>query len=340
MAKFPVIDADGHLIDLDSQLRKYLSASEARWTQRFAFFPFDGWDRGLGGTMDGPVHDAAAWLRALDSGGMEASVLFPTRGLFIPFVKDPEWASALCRAYNRMAHEEYVKASPRLKAVALLPVHDPELAAAELRRAVTEYGMVGGMLAADGDHLLGHRRFRPLYEEAQRLGTVLAVHGAGTHLGGAGVELFPKFLQAHAVSHPFAQMRQITSIVLEGIPELYPRLKLGFFEAGVTWLPYWMWRLDEEYEKRGAVEAPLLRRKPSEYIRGGNFYFTCEPDETILPAALAAVGEDQVMYASDFPHWDHGYPGSIEELAERHDLTEAQKRKILADNARRLYGLT
>jgi predicted TIM-barrel fold metal-dependent hydrolase len=134
-------------------------------------------------------------------------------------------------------------------------------------------------------------------------------------------------------------MRQLTSIVFEGIPERFPRLRLAFLEAGVSWVPYWMGRMDEEYEKRGAVEARALKRKPSEYIAGGSIYFSCEAGEAILPQAIHLVGENQIVYASDWPHWDNNFPRSIKELEEREDLTLTQKRKILGDNARRLYRL-
>ena len=94
-------------------------------------------------------------LRALDEGGVETTVLYPTLGLFASFLRDRAWAVALCRAYNTLLHEEFTRASPRLRAVALLPLQDPEAAARELGRAVRELGCVGGMLAADGPHLLG-----------------------------------------------------------------------------------------------------------------------------------------------------------------------------------------
>jgi hypothetical protein len=194
------------------------------------------------------------------------------------------------------------------------------------------------MLAADGSHLLGDARFLPVYEEADRLEVMLAVHASGSHLGGAGVDLFPRFIQAHTVSHPFGQMRQLTSIIFEGIPERFPRLRLAFLEAGCGWAPYWMERMDDEYEKR-AAEAPALRKRPSEYVRSGAIFFSCEADEWLLPQALRFVGENQIVYASDFPHWDHSYPASIEEIRSRGDITEGQKGKLLAENARRLYGL-
>jgi predicted TIM-barrel fold metal-dependent hydrolase len=194
------------------------------------------------------------------------------------------------------------------------------------------------MLAADGTHLLGDERFLPVYEEADRLGVMLGIHASGSHLGGAGVDLFSKFIQAHTCSHAFGQMRQITSVVFEGIPERFPRLRIAFLEAGCGWAPYWMERMDDEYAKR-AEEAPALTRKPSDYIRGGSIYFSCEADEWLLPQALKLVGENQIVYASDFPHWDHSFPGSIDEIKERGDITDTQKRKILGENTRRLYGL-
>src|SRR5438445_209530 len=160
----------------------------------------------------------------------------------------------------------------------------------------------------------------------------------GSHLGGGGVELFPQFIQAHTCSHAFGQMRQLTSVIFEGIPERFPDLRIAFLEAGCGWAPYWMERMDDEYAKR-APEAPALKKKPSEYVRSGKIYFSCEADEWLLGPAVKLVGENQIVYASDFPHWDNSYPQSIDEIRDRGDLSDAQKRKILGDNARRLYGL-
>ena len=97
--------------------------------------------------------------------------------------------------------------------------------------------------------------------------------------------------------------------------------------------------MDDEYAKRGEVEAPALKKKPSDYVRSGKIYFSCEADEWLLPQALKLCGENQIVYASDYPHWDHSYPASLDEIRERGDITETQKRKLFADNARRLYGL-
>lgn len=134
-------------------------------------------------------------------------------------------------------------------------------------------------------------------------------------------------------------MIQLANMIYRGIPELFPRLRLAFLEAGCTRVPYMMDRMDEEYEKRGEVETPLLKRKPSEYIRSGRIYFTCEAGETLLPQVLGMVGEDVIMYASDWPHWDTDFPDSIATLLERGDLGDRAKHKILRDNAKQAYKL-
>jgi predicted TIM-barrel fold metal-dependent hydrolase len=322
----PVVDADGHVTESNEQVAKYFEEPYRRRPLTFPLYPQDGWDRRLLGTLGSVGGTAEQWLTALDAGGMETTVLYRA------------WAVAIARAYNTFLHEEFVTKSPRLQAVALLPLQDPEAAAAELERGVRQLGLVGAMLAADGSHVLGDARFTPIYEMAQRLDVMVGIHASGSHLGGGGVELFPQFIQAHTCSHAFGQMRQITSIVFEGVPQRFPDLRIAFLEAGCGWAPYWMERMDDEYAKR-APEAPNLKKKPSDYVRSGKIYFSCEADEWLLPQAVKLVGESQIVYASDFPHWDNSYPASLDEIRDRGDLSDVQKRKILSDNARRLYGL-
>jgi predicted TIM-barrel fold metal-dependent hydrolase len=337
--KFEVIDADGHVTESWEQLAKYLDEPYRRRPAMPPLFPQDGWDRRLSGTIGDWAGDAKSWLDACDSGGMAMAVLYPTLGLFMTFLRDPEWAVAGCRAYNTLLFKEFTSQSPRLRGVALLPPHDPAAAAAELTRAVNELGFVGAMLPADGYYLLGHRRFDPIYAEAQRLGVPVAFHASGTDLSNLGTEPFPKFIQAHTVSHISGQMRQMVSTIFDGVPARFPDLKLAYLEAGAGWIPYFVQRMDEEYEKRGHVEAKALPKKPSEYVRGGNIYVSCEAYEVLLPQAIDYLGASQILYASDFPHWDHSYPGSLKELIDRPDVTEDQKRQILSANPRRLYGI-
>src|SRR5262249_48300994 len=303
------------------------------------FFPQDGWDRRLIGSKGNWAGDARSWEEALDTGGMSLAVLFPTLGLTMPFLRDAEWAGVLSRAYNTMLYEEVTSQSARLKGVALLPLQDPMAAARELERAVGELGFVGAMVSADSYYLLGHARFDPIYATAQRLGVPICVHAAGADMGVSGSEPFPKFIQAHPVSHAFAQMRQFTSMIFDGVPVRFPDLTVAFLEAGSGWIPYFLQRMDEEWEKRGHTEARLLTEEPTAIVKRHKIYFSCEADEPLLPQALQWVGADRIVYASDFPHRAHSYPKSLKELQGRGDLSAVQKRGVLAGNARALYGL-
>jgi uncharacterized protein len=332
------IDADGHVRDSDRNYRTYLEEPFKSRTGNL-FSRGENFDRRMNGTLGTEHVDADVWLEQLDLAGLEATILYPSGGLGLGFVRERPLAVALCRAYNDFMHAEYLRKSPRLKAVALLPVQDPAAAAAELRRACTELGMVGGMLAAHGPYLLGKPDFDPLFGEAERLDTMLAVHASGSNPFGTYEWQVDSFIQAHMMAHAFAQMQQITSVIFEGVPEKFPNLRLAFLEAGCTWVPYWMDRMDEHYELRGERESPLLTRKPSDYIRGGQLYFSCEAEERLIPEVLNSVGEDVVVFASDFPHWDSSFPRNLHELEERKDLTDKQKTKLLGQNARALYRL-
>lgn len=134
-------------------------------------------------------------------------------------------------------------------------------------------------------------------------------------------------------------MKQFVSIILSGVPEKFPELKLAFLEAGCGWAVYLLDRMDERWHLRGREDAPLLAKSPSEYLASGNIFISCEADERMLPETLRVLGEDVVVFASDFPHWDAEFPENIRRLLAREDLTPAQREKVAGLNAQRLYGL-
>src|SRR2546421_189696 len=142
-SNIPIIDADGHVTESNEQVAKYLEGPLRQRPLTFPLYPQDGWDRRLLGTLGSVGGTAEQWLSALDDGGMEMTVLYPTLGLFLSFLKDRAWAVPICRADNTFLHEELIKKNPRLQAVALLPIQDPDSAAAELGRAVRLPGHVG-----------------------------------------------------------------------------------------------------------------------------------------------------------------------------------------------------
>jgi predicted TIM-barrel fold metal-dependent hydrolase len=330
-----VIDSDGHARDQDELIKPYLD--EPFRNRRLPYIPRETYDRTLGGTLGHSGAKVEERLAAMERQEIDLAVLYPTAGLGIGRVREPAYAAALCRAYNDFI-AEYCKASPRLKAVANLPVYNPSEAAGELNRAVTKLGLVGGMLAAQAHGKnLGSPEFHPLYEEAQRLDTPVAIHAFGGDE--AGTEIFDQFICLHTTGHPFPVLRQLTGMIFAGIPELFPKLRIGYLEIGCGWLPYWMERMDEEWEKRGKAEAPLCKKRPSEYLTSGNIYYGCEPEEKMIGYVVNEIGSEMLMYASDYPHWDMSWPESAVLVWRREDLPLEAKKDILERSARRFYNL-
>ena len=338
------VDGDGHIQENAAELvqardepyREFRSSDNISAT----LVPVDGQDRNLGQRLlRGYARTAQQWLDALERGPMEWTAVYPTMGLFSGFVKDPEYQAVFCKAYNVwLAHGICAEAGGRVLGVGLLPTHDAAEAVKEIRRA-KELGMVAAMFPADGPHLLGHRRFDAVYQAAADLDMPVAVHASGSALA-PGAEVFPKFIQAHSVAHPFGILRQFTSMMFEGVFEKFRTVRFAFLETGATWVPWWLDRLDEEFSHRGEVDAPQLPNPPSTYVRqGGNIFFGCESEERLLGPAMELIGNDTVMYASDYPHWDGEYPSSLHEMQARTDLTEAQRYGVLRGAAMRLYGL-
>ena len=351
---FSVIDADGHINEpetrliefLDPPYRSYLHAwvpdPKGRVNPNVSVAPkLAGFDPTLGGKLgaNGPpgFPTPADWLQAMEEGGLELTVLYPTTLLGYSAIDDPDFLVAVTRAYNTYVYEDWLKVSPRFRAVALMPLRDVEESIKELRRTITELGFCGAFLPAVGFGLLGDRRLHPLYAEAERLGCLIAVHGG--HATAESMR-YTKFIHRHTIGFPVSNMMQMMHMTYEGAFECFPALRVAYLEAGCSWVPYLLNRMDEEWEKRGAEEAPLCKQKPSAYIKSARVFVHAEPGEDLLPQTLEILGDQSLVYASDWPHWDHEYPESIAQLWRREDLTEAQKRGILADNARAMYGLS
>jgi uncharacterized protein len=289
-----------------------------------------------------------ARLADMDQEGIDVAVLFGTYiGLTLPNLADPGLAVAVARAYNDWLAEFCAAAPDRLKGVALAPLQDVPAAIAELERATSRLGHVTTMLPTNlhGKNL-DHPDFYPFYDAAQSLGVPLSVHAGVGHNGlaghygtqNAGTERFDRFFFTHLVAFPFEQMIATACVVCGGVLDQFPRLRVGFFEAGVGWLPYWLQRMDEHYE-RLSPQVPLLTRPPSEHVRSERFFMSCDPDEETLPDVVVRVGEDHILYASDYAHWDSNFPNSVRYIAENPGLSETAKAKILGGNAARFLGL-
>jgi predicted TIM-barrel fold metal-dependent hydrolase len=347
-----VIDADGHVLERQSDVRKYL---QPPWNEReSSLWPGDQpWDRDLFrryrefkvppnivyGRGTSPQEQLDVWHRIMDAHGIEQAVCFPTGSGIVPGIREREFQIAVARACNDHFAQEYNAHSDRVRCVGVLPLRFPEAAAEELRRAVTELGLVSfELLTTRCPSALGDPRYDPIYAEAERLGVALCVHGSAGGTQDVGADRLATFAENHAYGFPAAMLLHFTSMICSGVPVRFPRLRLAFLEIGATWLPYYLDRLDEHWEKR-EVEMPLLKQKPSDVVRESAIYFSLEAAETLLPQAIEYVGDDHFVYASDIPHWDCEFPENLEHLWEHPDLSRETKEKLLYRNAATLFGL-
>jgi predicted TIM-barrel fold metal-dependent hydrolase len=330
-----VIDADGHIVEKDRDIRAHLP--EPYCNRRGPLLPSDGLDTSIGGRLGGlEDNDLPTRLRDMDQEGIDVSVLFPTSSFSLISFVENNYAIAYARAYNNFI-SDICSQSPRLKGIALVPFQDVKAAMDEVNRAITKLGLAGIAVASQGmkEHL-GSEKFWPIYDEIQRLNVPFCVHNR--RQGPAGEQRFDSFLYMHTIGRPVETFIQFAGLIYGGVAERFAKLRIGFLECGVGWVPYWMERMDEEWEKRGKLEAPLCKRKPSEYVIHGNWFFAAEPEEGMLPYVIERIGEDKILFASDYPHWDGIFPHVVSTIRGRKDISESAKEKLLGRNAERFYG--
>jgi uncharacterized protein len=362
-AQFPTVDADGHLEEVHINWKERVSekyrsmapeqrpASDSHLRLMLEGKPWpkpSGFGLGVGGPYRRPhprregMKDPKARLVDMDSEGIEVAVLFGGGiGGTIPALEEVAFAAELARARNTWV-AEYCSANPvRLRGTAVLPQQDIPAAVAELRRTVTELGFVGVSLLPNlrGRHM-GDPYFFPLYEEAERLNVPICVHMFLGRYGSeaTGTMRVDRFFYSHLFGHTFEQMIALAVVLGEGLLDRFPKLRFVFLESGAGWLPYWFYRLDEHYEVLGN-QVPELKTMPSKLLERGQLFFSCEADETEIPHVIQTIGDDWIVFASDYSHFDARFPGASAPIIENKQISDASKRKILNDNARRLYPL-
>jgi predicted TIM-barrel fold metal-dependent hydrolase len=354
-----IVDADAHVIEGGSFAKQAL----ARWPERVKF---EVGEDGMGGLAiegrrypetRGPgagcppqhaltsaaganPHSVEGMLADADRDHIDRMVLFPSMGLAVPGFRDARFAAEFAELYNGFIADWCRESQGRLFGVAVLPIEDVE-ASVKLLHAARAAGLVCAALPPGlRERNLDHPDLDPFYSACEELDMPVGIHGApGVHLPKIGVDRFTNYIQVHCVSFPFDQMTAMTAMLSGGVLERHPRLRVAFLEAGVTWVPYFMDRLHEHWEKRGDWIERGWQRDPREYLVRGQVYVSCEPDETVLPAVIEACGDDFIMYASDYPHWDGEFPESTLALRTRTDISELSRSKILASNAVRFFGL-
>ena len=371
--RFRIFDADAHVMEPEGMWAAHLTPE---YQERAPFAPGGGlwvrvenqwlpalWDDAVmerlrpmvmeatRSTRDGRYADAArrgfdsvSHVRAMDREGIDRCVVYPTQGLYVLAIDgmDAVLAAALCRAYNSWVAEFCRATEGRLLAAGIVSLHDVSSAVFEARYAVESLGLRAIYVRPNrvAGRNLHDPTYEPLWATVAELGVPLAVHeGTGARLPVTGADRFlGSVMLQHIASHPLEMMCAVASLICGGVLKRHPTLRVAFLEAGASWLPYWLWRLDEHVEWLGRGEAQELRLRPSEYFRRQCFV-SVDCDEAPLGHAIAEIGAECLVFASDYPHPDAKYPKAVETFLNLPGISEEDRQKILWENSRRLYGV-
>jgi uncharacterized protein len=274
-------------------------------------------------------------LEDMDRDGLAASVIYGPLALGFP-IEDPGLQDAAYAAWNDWAVEVFnAVATDRLCVLAFLPGHSPEAAAAELERCagIGHRGAIIDVFAID----LGDPGWDRLWATAEQTGLPISFHLKSGSWSGLSYRFGKWQSAAFATVLPLQLDEPLASMVFSGALERHPGLTLVLAESGVGWLPYFLARMDLEWENlRDKIEgAP--KTAPSELFRR-QVMATFEED-ALGAQLIPLLGADSCMWASDYPHTDSTFPNSRAAIDDTlGTLTEADRRKITATNCARLYG--
>ena len=347
-----VVDVDAHHMDCTSELVEYIDQPWRRTLEHAGeqVIPQHIGDRYVAGRLkrkklpsykDSSPGELPAPIEAFKQAsrqlGIDCSIVFPTDILSLGVHPQSALEVAVAKAYARWITERVLPYDPSIKTMLFLPFSDARASVELIEEFGEVKGVAGFMVTSVRHQPVYHNRYMKLYAALEERQLPIGFHTLD-HWSERPFELFDNFLSAHTVGFPFFNMLQLVNVVMNGLPQRFPKLKWIFFEAGLAYLPFVMFRLDTAYGMRPS-EAPILEKKPSEYMR--EFYYTTQPmeypdDIDHLEALFDMVGRTQLLFSSDYPHWDFDTPSVVFDLP---FLTDDDRRNILGLNAARLFGL-
>ena len=285
-----------------------------------------------------PHRDITLMERWMDPMGVDVAVMFPTPMLNLASCPRHEAVSGIAKAYNRWLCDKILAENDRIKALIYLPFYDPDACYKMIEEFGEKKGVVGFMVTATHYKSNVEAPYMKIYSALQERGMPIGFHAA-FNWSEQSLALTNRFMAVHSLGFSWCNMLYMTNWLVNGMPERFPKLKTIWIESGLAWIPFLMQRLDNEYMMRTS-DAPLLKRKPSEYMR--EMFFTSQPMEMVENRKALEVtfeminAETQLLYSSDYPHWDMDLPSTIYDLP---FLDLKAKKQILGGNAQRLFNL-
>lgn len=320
-----IVDADGHILETIDDLLPYMDDASRSIVERGQRFDYDAIYSRSAPAPPASTHygdlergdDPEKILSDMDEFDIDGIVLTPGRNQSINTVNNSRVATALASAFNEWVIET-TSGYDRIKPTAVVAPQRPDLAAEQIDRHANEVAGVtlpiGGLVPP-----AGNAQYVPIYEAAATHDLPILLHGnsiSGNRSRPVQTAWTETFIEHHTVVFPFQLMWNVTTLVCQGIPEQFPTLRFVGQEAGIGWIPYLTWRLDDHFYEY-PDETPYLERRPSEYLED-SFFFTTQPLGRTSPERMARmielVGPETIMYAADLPHFDFDPPAELFEI--------------------------
>jgi len=257
-------------------------------------------------------YNAEAQCMGMAIEGVDIAVLYPTTGLSLIARNnlDPQLSLALCQAYNNWMHEFSSHSPERLKWVAMLPVHDVHLACRELVRCVRELGAVGSFIRPNlvNGHYWHSNYWDPLYTVHEELNVTWGFHeGTGAWYSHMNELYGENRFYRHVTSHWIEMQQALVAMLVGGVFEFHPKIRVAFLEAQNSWVPGLLSRIEWDYPQYRDTHAPYLSLTPKEYFRR-NCWAAVEGSEPEIEATAGLIGADRMCVSSDYPHFDSNFP--------------------------------
>ena len=285
--------------------------------------------------------DPHARVKDMDIEGIDVNMILPSGGVpAFCSLDDISLEQAMYRAYHRFLADYCAPYPERLTSLILVSARDVAASVAEIRRCGKEAWPVGIFPICPPEMSLDDPAWEPIWSTAEAYDLTVVIHSftmTVPYPPGMWDTWDNVFLQ-RAAGHVWNAQRNMAALIGAGVLDRYPALRLTALECGHGWLAFWAARLDELAEmSRHAL--PPLQRKPSEYIRGPQYFQSVQlhEGEQSLRHALEALGEDTLMFATDYPHSESWFPKSVEVVLGWTSIPEPARRKLLWDNAVHCY---
>ena len=315
-----MIVIDGQATSLDHEMQQHRKRGQPKEKTETSQ-PLSGSRMASSGLLNFAIernYDAEAQVMGMELEGIDIAVMFPTMGLSLIARDhmDPHLSLALCQAYNNWIHDFAQHSPDQLKWAAMLPLQDVNMACAELARCVNELGAVGSFVRPnmiDG-HFWHSNYWNPLFEMHCALDVSMGFHeGTGAHNSHMNVLYGENRFYRHVASHWMEMQQALIGMLIAGVFEFYPTLRVGYLESQNSWVPGILTRIEWDYPQYRDSHAPYLSLTPMEYFQR-NCWAAVEGSEPEIEATAGLIGADRMCISTDYPHFDSNFPNVANNL--------------------------